>query len=102
MKDIATGSTSLNRSHNFSHRETDDAYIGVIIARGNWRVIRCSDGIQWIVQTRAPRATSSKAWRSLSFHVERSSLVNAWRRVAADAGIELLALPDRFVREVSA
>ena len=44
---------------------------------GAYRIIRCCDDIQYIVQQyRSPK------WRSLSYHVEYRSLVRRWGSIA--------------------
>ena len=76
-------------------REKDDAY--PIVARLNerWRVIRCADDIQWILQKH-----SGGEWRGNSFHRTREVLL---QRIAERCGevnavaLDLIrALPDRY------
>ena len=59
-------------------REKDDAY--PIVARLNerWRVIRCADDIQWILQKH-----SGGRWRGNSFHRDRDVLL---QRIAERCG----------------
>lgn len=98
MKTNSIGSAVLDRP-NQSHRERDDTYRDVILERGNWRVIRCKDGIQWIVQKRAPGCLRSDGWRGVSFHLHRNSLIREWRKCSGWEGHELLVLPEVFRRE---
>jgi hypothetical protein len=98
MHTNAKGPAVLDRP-NHSHRERDDAYCDVILERGNWRVIRCKDGIQWIVQKRAPGSSRSDSWRGVSFHLHRDSLVREWRKVSGWDGLELMVLPQVFKRQ---
>ena len=60
-------------------RETDDEYPS-IARSGRWRIIRCRDDIQWIVQRDERRGPAGRALRP-------------WRGVAYVAS-------DRFLREV--
>lgn len=98
MKTNPIGPAVLNRP-NHSHRERDDTYRDVILERGDWRVIRCKDRIQWIVQKRAPGCLRSDGWRGISFHLHRETLIRDWRKSSGLDGIELLAVPEVFKRE---
>ncbi len=84
---------------NQSHRERDDTYRDVMLERGCWRLIRCKDGIQWIIQNRAPGCLRSNGWRGISFHLHRESLIRDWRRLSGWDGLELMALPEVCRRE---
>lgn len=98
MKTNSTEPAVLDRLKQ-SHRERDDTYLDVILERGDWRVIRCKDRIQWIVQKRVPGCLRSDGWRGISFHLHRETLIRAWRKSSGLDGIELLALPELFKRE---
>ena len=52
--------------------ETDDIYPAVFQFK-HCRIIRCKDDIQWIVQLRI-----SDRWRSASYHIHWSSLINRY------------------------
>ena len=56
---------------NGSHRETDDFYFRVI-ARLNdrFRLIRCKDGIQWIIQKRDGFRNGKPRWQGHSYCVQ--------------------------------
>lgn len=85
-----------------SHRERDDGYRGVVARLGaGWRVVVCGDGLQWIVQRRAgDPSTSRAAWRAVSFHRERASLMRACAAFTATcepaAVARLAMLPELF------
>jgi len=51
---------------------------------GSWRVVRCQDNEQDILQS-----YESPRWRSKSYHVEYASLVRRWKNIIPD-------LPDRL------
>ncbi len=55
------------------HRETEDDYSGEIFRRGDYRVILCRDGIQWIVQRR--RKGAAARWLALGY----APPVRRWR-----------------------
>jgi hypothetical protein len=63
--ELETTSLSLM---NGSHRETDDFYFRVI-ARLNdrFRLIRCKDGIQWIIQKRDGSRNGRPRWTGCSY-----------------------------------
>lgn len=58
-----------------SHRESDDNYKRVV-ARLNphWRVVRCKDDIQWIIQKRDGFRNAMPRWTERSFCVEPASV----------------------------
>ncbi len=68
-------------SHDKSHRETDENYLGVIAREGDWRVITCRDGIQWIMQRRrrSERAAGVR-WEAVGYYLSRDVLIASWRK----------------------
>ena len=42
-----------------SVRETADDYAGTLVEFGGWRIVRCKDDIQWIVQKDRRRKTNA-------------------------------------------
>ncbi len=51
------------------HRETADDYPS-IARSGRWRIIRCRDDIQWIVQRderRGPAGRAARPWRGVAY-----------------------------------
>lgn len=57
-----------------SGRERDDAYSAVLIVLADrWRVIRCKDGLQYILQYRTSTAQPDR-WESRSFPTSRDGL----------------------------
>jgi hypothetical protein len=73
-----------------SHREMDDDYDSVETLLGlKWRVIRCCDDIQWIVQEK-----SGDRWRSRKYCTSRDGVLR-WTKDLP--GLEALAnLPERY------
>ncbi len=83
-----------------SHRESDDNYEGVvIILNDRCRVIRCRDGIQWILQF-AKRRRDGAAWESRSYCRTREGLIGVCTRHAGQiepyAAAILRQLPERI------
>ncbi len=54
-----------------SHKETADDYDRVLIASGRYRIIRCKDDIQFIIQRRRPNGGPSGGgefpWKPLAY-----------------------------------
>jgi hypothetical protein len=72
-------------AHRESNRETDDNYRHVI-ARLNdhYRVIRCKDDIQWIIQKRDGFRNGQPRWEGRSYCVEPATV---YRLVFKHCGI---------------
>ena len=66
-----------------SKRERDETYHGVILTKGNWRVIICKDGLQWILQKRAKEVAQSR-WRGDSYSQTRKALTRLWHAKTGD------------------
>jgi hypothetical protein len=85
-----------------SSRETADLYPHIVVTlNSNWRVIRCADGVQWILQRRsAPASTRAHDWRARSYCRTREALIRCAREYSGTIGPEafavLAALPARI------
>jgi hypothetical protein len=64
-----------------SSGETADRYPHIVVMlNSNWRVIRCADGLQWILQRRgAPASTRANDWRGRSYCRTRDALIRCAR-----------------------
>lgn len=85
----------------FSASETDDAYVAVVAKLSDrWRVIRCRDDIQWILQRRKGWTGAAPRWTGDSYFRNREALVRVTHAKAGDcdptAWSTLLALPERY------
>lgn len=62
------------------HRETSDRYHGELFRDGDYRVVVCRDGIQWLFQKRAgPEKYGAGArWVSIGYFTTRQALTRAW------------------------
>lgn len=75
-----------------SHRERDDGYRGTLARLADrWRVIVCADALQWAVQRRDAGSHHGAAWRGVSFHREKASLIAASVRLAERCDPDALA-----------
>ena len=84
-----------------NHRETASDYSAVVtVLNTNWRVIRCRDDIQWILQRRDGSRAGRGRWTGSSYHTDREALIAFCRTRAgrgAAAGMAILAaLPERY------
>lgn len=78
------------------HHETADCYSGVVARlSGDWRVIRCKDDLQWILQRRK-KGGAERPWRAVGFYLTRDALLRASARIDPAALAVLAALPDRI------
>ena len=78
-------------------RERDDLYIKVIVRpKDRWRVILCSNGLQWIIQKK--ESSHAGPWRAEKYVTSRSALIKACGTLGllSDPATEavLYALPD--------
>ena len=83
-----------------SHRERDETYSRIVTqCRDNWRIIRCTRGLQWIIQKRSTGRPNRGVFIGKSFHTTRQSLIEACSRLQLldDPKIlqSLLDLPER-------
>lgn len=84
----------------FEHRETADGYLREIVRYGDYRVILCREGIQWILQRRmAPSGGRATArWRALGYFATRKALLRLWHAKTGAHCEELAALPTLLSR----
>lgn len=82
------------------HRESHDAYSGEVFRLGEWRVIVCKDGIQWILQHRTSDwRLAGGRWRGRHYCRQLSTLLRLWAAATGDDGAVLAALlPVRIER----
>jgi hypothetical protein len=78
-------------------RESSDLYAKVIIQSSDrWRVILCSQGLQWIIQKK--ESSHAGPWRAEKYVTSRSALIRACGTLGllSDPATEavLYALPD--------
>jgi hypothetical protein len=84
----ASGAVAQVPGRQVTHRESDDAYAGVVVVvTDNLRVVECADGMQWCVQR-----LRGSSWYGISFCSTRVGLVNAVQRRLAP-GWPLLPIP---------
>jgi hypothetical protein len=85
--------------------ESDDQYPGIVaVLNQQHRVIRCRDGLQWILQRRhGPERLAGTRWDSRSYSRTREALIRCSREhageIAGDALVILLRLPERIGAE---
>src|SRR5262249_28372978 len=59
-----------------NRNESWDSYSDVVaILNGRWRVIRCRDGIQWILQSRDSVTAAKGIWRGRSYCRTKEALL---------------------------
>jgi hypothetical protein len=92
----------MNARHpvKIDRREASDANSSEIYRLGDWRVIVCAAGIQWILQvrTRAGNPVAAR-WEGRHFTRSRETMLRLWLGLTGDEGETLLALlPERFRR----
>jgi hypothetical protein len=89
-----------------SMRETAECYQHIVVMlNSNWRVIRCPDGLQWILQRRgSPGSTRANDWRGRSYCRTRDALIRCAREYSGtidpDAFAVLVTLPARIESNV--
>ena len=91
----AVGAVSASHTR---RQEQSDAYPSIARVNPSWRVIRCRDDMQWILQRR-----DGATWRGNSFHRDRDVLLDriASRCGEVDAAVvdAIRALPVRYERK---
>jgi len=81
------------------HRETADAYRGVLFIEGKYRVAECRDGLQWLFQHKRPRKSAGgAAWDTLAYCTTRKALIRLHRAHTGQDASEIAALPEHFAR----
>lgn len=86
---------------NNNSNETDDTYCAVVAKLGDrWRIIRCRDDMQWILQRHEGQRHGRPRWTGDSYFRTRKALIRVCRAKAGDgdpiAWPTLLALPERY------
>jgi hypothetical protein len=82
-----------------NRNESTDSYGDVMaVLNHKWRVIRCRDGLQWILQSRDSLTAAKGIWRGRSYCRTRDALIRCTREYAGAidkaAAAVLAALPD--------
>ena len=60
--------------------ETADSYDGIIVKSGRYRIIRCKDDLQWIIQRRKGGQRSKWPWTALAYIYNEDRLPSVLRR----------------------
>jgi len=85
-----------------SHRETADDYRGEVFRLEGWRVVVCTDGIQWIVQFhRSDKGQPRGRWRGLHYCTCLPSLLRVWAASTGDSGAALAGLLPDLIRRAA-
>ena len=71
-----------------SRSERSDHYADVVLQSGRYRIIRCRNDHQWIVQPSLVVRPATLRWDNLRCHRDRNALIRTWQ------GLDL-ALADR-------
>jgi hypothetical protein len=84
-----------------NRKESSDSYSNVVTTLNRkWRVIRCRDGIQWILQSRDSLKAAVGVWRGRSYCRSKEALLRVCAAHAGEidpsAAAVLAALPDRI------
>ena len=82
-----------------NRNESSDSYGDVVaVLNPKWRVIRCRDGIQWILQSRDSATAANGVWRGRSYCRTKEALLRVCAKHAGEinptAAAILVALPD--------
>jgi len=87
----------LRHSRGKDQRETHDDYHLVVMSHGRYRIIECRNDIQWILQKRMSRKTSSqRAWQSIGYCRTKKELVRRCKLLETKLATNLHNLPDRY------
>ncbi len=99
----------IDEADNRKPRETADDYAGTLVEFGGWRIVRCKDDIQWIVQRDARRGCAGRdprPWRGVAYVVNERFLREVISRPslgvpATTLSVLLAALPERIKTEAA-
>ena len=58
-------------------RETSDRYQGELFRDGDYRVVVCRDGIQWLLQRRK-KSRAGALWAAIGYLTTSKALTRAW------------------------
>ncbi|RWK14786.1 MAG: hypothetical protein EOR43_32225 [Mesorhizobium sp.] len=91
--------STLGPLSGLENRERSDAYSHKVLRISDtWRVIACSEGIQWILQKRKGYLDGRPAWDGKSFCRSKAGLRRAIREkvgsVSQEVEVQLAQLPD--------
>ncbi len=67
----------IDEAGNRKPRETADDYAGTLVEFGGWRIVRCKDDIQWIVQKDRRRGTprfDARPWVAVAYLLDERFL----------------------------
>jgi hypothetical protein len=84
----------MSKIETITTREADDHYYRVV-ARLNprWRVIECSDGVQWILQRLgSPERARRNDWRGRSYCRTKEALIRCTREYVDGADAAAMAV----------
>ncbi len=94
---IPNATTSCARRQHLDHRETSDAYRGVVLCYGSFRIATCRDGLQWLFQRKRPGFPGGgAAWDTLGYCMTRVGLMRLHRAHIGGEVPEIEALPETF------
>ena len=83
-----------------AHRETSDSYLGELIRQGDYRVILCMDGIQWILQ-RGKKDRAGARWVSIGYCTTEKALTRLWHGKTGRIHPDMQRLPPVLKRSAS-
>ena len=91
------GGVDTDNGH--SHRERDDNYSKIIIQLApRWRIIKCRNALQWIIQHRSAKPLNRGNWLGVSYLTSRNKLieVSTGLNLLSDASMKnvLAGLPE--------
>jgi len=81
----------IDEADNRKPRETADDYAGTLVEFGGWRIVRCKDDIQWIVQKDRRRGTprfDARPWVAVAYLLE-----HVWSNQIQDSHGALFVIP---------
>jgi len=80
----------IDEADNRNPRETADDYAGTLVEFGGWRIVRCKDDIQWIVQKDRRRGTprfDARPWVAVAYLLDERFLAAVISRPSLRAGL---------------
>lgn len=83
-----------------SSNDYSDEICRHVSSAGEYRIIICRDGIQWILQHRAgaPGSPVSGRWKAVAYHTSRDGLKRRWQAATGTTSPEINGLPTQFKR----
>ncbi|MCK8485539.1 hypothetical protein MUY21_16010 [Aliiroseovarius sp. S2029] len=93
---------TVSRSVDLSVRETSDNYRSELFRMGQYRVIVCRHGLQWVLQKqRFKTSVLGAAWRNIGYYTTKTALIRLQHAHNAPQHPFMDALPERFPCEVT-